>query len=50
VRDSIYLVNVVGRAKDVERSSVATFQALQIPGKNGSTVLIGPCTCEGTIL
>jgi multidrug efflux pump subunit AcrB len=44
VRDSIYLVNVVGRAKEVERSSVATFQALQIPGKNGQTVPLAAFT------
>jgi multidrug efflux pump len=38
VRDSIYLIDVVGRAKESERSSPETFQTLQIPGKNGQPV------------
>ncbi len=38
VRDGIYLVNVVGRAQARERSSVETFQNLQIPGKNGQAL------------
>ncbi|UMY16586.1 efflux RND transporter permease subunit [Methylobacterium organophilum] len=38
VRDSIYLVNVVGRALAVERNSVDTLQSLQVPLSNGATV------------
>jgi multidrug efflux pump subunit AcrB len=38
VRDSIYLVDVVGRAQSAERGSIATFQNLQIPGRNGQSV------------
>jgi multidrug efflux pump len=38
VRDSIYLVDVIGRAKDVERSSIETFPNLQVPGRNNQTV------------
>jgi len=38
VRDSIYLVNVVGRAMATERNSVDTLQSLQVPLANGTTV------------
>lgn len=38
VRDSIYLVDVVGRARAAERSSIETFQNLQIPAKGGQSV------------
>jgi multidrug efflux pump subunit AcrB len=38
VRDSIYLVNVVGRAQAVERNSLDTLATLQIPLANGSVV------------
>ncbi|MGA0598269.1 efflux RND transporter permease subunit [Enterovirga sp. CN4-39] len=38
VRDSIYLVDVVGRAQAAERGSIATFQNLQIPGRDGQSV------------
>ena len=38
VRDGIYLVNVIGRARKAERTSVETFQNLQIPGKNGQSL------------
>ena len=38
VRDSIYLVDVVGRAKEAERGSIATFQNLQLPGRNNQSV------------
>jgi len=38
VRDSIYLIDVIGRAKDVERSSIETFENLQVPAQNGQTV------------
>jgi multidrug efflux pump len=38
VRDSIYLIDVVGRANDVERSAIETFENLQVPTSNGQTV------------
>ncbi|KAB1078667.1 efflux RND transporter permease subunit [Methylobacterium soli] len=38
VRDSIYLVNVVGRARTVERTSLDTLQSLQVTLSNGSAV------------
>ncbi len=38
VRDSIYLVNVVGRAESSERNRVETLQSLQIPTGNGVVV------------
>ncbi len=38
VRDDIYLVDVLGRARDVERSSIDTLQNLQIPAINGGAV------------
>ncbi|WP_246696946.1 efflux RND transporter permease subunit [Methylobacterium planeticum] len=38
VRDSIYLVNVVGRARTVERTSLDTLQSLQVTLANGSVV------------
>ena len=38
VRDSIYLVDVVGRARAAERGSIETFQNLQIPAKGGQSV------------
>jgi multidrug efflux pump len=38
VRDDIYLVNVVGRARESERGSIDTFQNLQLPGKSGQSV------------
>ncbi|CAA2141019.1 efflux RND transporter permease subunit [Methylobacterium bullatum] len=38
VRDSIYLVDVVGRAQAAERNSVETLQSLQVPLSNGSVV------------
>ena len=38
VRDSIYLVNVIGRAPEAERTSIETFRNLQIPGKNGQSI------------
>ena len=38
VRDGIYLVDVVGRALEGERTSVETFQNLQLPGKNGQAL------------
>lgn len=38
IRDSIYLVNVVGRAGNEERSRIETLQALQIPTVNGQVV------------
>jgi multidrug efflux pump len=38
IRDSIYLVGVVGRAKDADRSSIETLQNLQIQNKDGKAV------------
>ena len=38
VRDSIYLVNVVGRAQTIERQSLATLQSLQVGLANGAVV------------
>lgn len=38
VRDSIYLVNVVGRAQTIERTSLETLQSLQVALSNGSVV------------
>ena len=38
VRDSIYLVNVVGRARAVERTSLDTLQSLQVGLANGTVV------------
>ena len=38
VRDSIYLVQVVGRAEALERTSIDTLQTLQVALPNGTTV------------
>ncbi|PSJ56206.1 efflux RND transporter permease subunit [Pseudaminobacter soli (ex Li et al. 2025)] len=38
VRDAIYLVDVVDRARAAERQSIETLQNLQLPGKNGQSV------------
>jgi multidrug efflux pump subunit AcrB len=38
VRDDIYLVDVVARATDEERVSLATLPTLQVPLPNGQTV------------
>jgi multidrug efflux pump subunit AcrB len=38
VRDSIYLVDVVGRARGAERGSIETIHNLQLPGRNGQSV------------
>ncbi len=38
VRDSIYLVDVIGRAQALERNSIDTLQSLQISLSNGRTV------------
>lgn len=38
IRDSIYLVNVIGRARDGERSAVETLQNLQIQTSAGKAV------------
>ncbi|GJE60478.1 efflux RND transporter permease subunit [Methylobacterium trifolii] len=38
VRDSIYLVNVVGRARAAERTSLDTLQSLQVSLANGAVV------------
>ncbi|HJQ59248.1 MAG TPA: efflux RND transporter permease subunit [Vineibacter sp.] len=38
VRDDIYLIDVVGRARADERASIETLQNLQLPGRNGQSV------------
>ncbi|HYD70408.1 efflux RND transporter permease subunit [Azospirillum sp.] len=38
VRDEIYLVDVVGRARAAERQSIETLQNVQLPGKDGQSV------------
>lgn len=38
VRDDIYLVNVLGRAKDSERGSIETLRNLQLAGNSGQSV------------
>lgn len=38
VRDAIYLVNVIARARDDERGSIETLQNLQLPGRNAQAV------------
>src|SRR5439155_12227343 len=41
VRDGIYLVDVLTRATDEDRLSLATLRTLQIPLPNGRTVPLG---------
>ena len=41
VRDSIYLVNVTGRATAVERASIDTLRDLQLTGLGGQSVPLG---------
>jgi multidrug efflux pump len=41
VRDSIYLVNVVGRATTAERASIDTLRDLQLVGLGGQSVPLG---------
>ena len=41
VRDSIYLVNVVGRATAPERASIDTLRDLQLIGLGGQSVPLG---------
>jgi multidrug efflux pump subunit AcrB len=38
IRDNIYLVDVIARAKDEQRVSLLTLQSLQVPLPNGRTV------------
>ncbi|MFB9984811.1 efflux RND transporter permease subunit [Mesorhizobium kowhaii] len=38
IRDSIYLIDVIGRAQDAERGSIETLRDLQLPGSNGKSV------------
>ena len=38
VRDDVYLIDVVSRAKADERGSIDTLQNLQLPGSNGQSV------------
>jgi multidrug efflux pump subunit AcrB len=38
VRDSIYLISVIGRAREDERGAIETLQNLQLPGRNGTAL------------
>ena len=38
VRDDIYLVNVLARARDAERGSIETLQNLQLMAGNGKAI------------
>ncbi len=38
LRDDIYLIDVIARAKDAERRSIETLQSLQLPGANGQSL------------
>ena len=38
IRDSIYLVDVIGRAEDSERGSIETLKNLQLPSASGKSV------------
>jgi multidrug efflux pump subunit AcrB len=38
VRDSIYQIGVVSRAREAERGAISTYQNLQLPGRNGQSV------------
>ncbi|KXG87175.1 efflux RND transporter permease subunit [Agrobacterium bohemicum] len=38
IRDDIYLIDVIGRAEDVERGSIETLKNLQLSGSNGKSV------------
>lgn len=38
VRDDIYLIDVVGRARESERQSIETLRDLQLPGASGNSV------------
>jgi multidrug efflux pump subunit AcrB len=38
LRDDIYLIDVIARAKDAERGSIETLQNLQLPAANGRSV------------
>src|SRR5262249_22507305 len=38
VRDDIYLINDVGRARADERASIETLQNLQMPGRSGQSI------------
>ncbi|KQQ46034.1 ACR family transporter [Rhizobium sp. Leaf311] len=38
IRDDIYLIDVIGRAEDVERGSIETLKNLQLAGSNGKSV------------
>ena len=44
VRDDIYLIDVVGRARDNERNSVETLQNLQLPAGGGQAVPLAAVT------
>ncbi|MCW5733501.1 MAG: efflux RND transporter permease subunit [Enhydrobacter sp.] len=46
VKDSIYLIDVVGRARGTERVAIETFQDLQLAGRRGELV---PLAAFGTV-
>jgi multidrug efflux pump subunit AcrB len=46
VYDSIYLINIVGRAGQSEREAIETFQGLQLAGRNGQPI---PLTAIATV-
>jgi multidrug efflux pump subunit AcrB len=46
VKDSIYLIDVVGRARSSERVAIETFQGLQLTGRGGEPV---PLPAIGTV-
>lgn len=41
LRDDIYLIDVIARARDVERGSIETLRSLQLPAANGQAVPLG---------
>jgi len=46
VKDSIYLIDVIGRARSSERVAIETFQGLQLTGRGGELV---PLPAIGTV-
>ena len=45
IRDSIYLVDVVGRANDSDRTSIEALQNLQIQNKDGKSFPLAAIAC-----
>jgi multidrug efflux pump subunit AcrB len=44
VRDDIYLIDVIGRAREDERASIETLQNLQLPAANGQSAPLAAVT------